>query len=196
MPDMFVPESQWAPHSWGVNHRLHVRAQYQHGMGEADYGYWGFSPSSDPFGGYREYGVDALGMNPDGYFSDEEKTNYDPGFGSCREATNPTPTFGNGVVTPHASFLAMAHAPAHAVANLTKIQDELAAYGDGGFFDAVAVRSGTVARRYLSLDQAMVMGSIGNVLGKEVIRRRFGTRDVEAVLRPVIGREHFGAGPI
>ena len=26
--------------------------------GEARYGYWGFSPASDPAGGYREYGVD------------------------------------------------------------------------------------------------------------------------------------------
>ena len=56
---------------------------------EAGYGYWGFSPSSDPVGGYREYGVDALGLNPDGYFSDEQKTNYDAGFGDCRPAHEP-----------------------------------------------------------------------------------------------------------
>ena len=67
---------------------------------------------SNPAGGYREYGVDALGLNPDGYFSDEEKTNYDAGFGSCRPATNPNPTYGDGVVTPHASFLAMMFEPA------------------------------------------------------------------------------------
>jgi hypothetical protein len=194
MPDMFVPETSWAPRSWGLNHPLHVRAQREHGLIEAGYGYWGFSPSSDPFANYREYGVDQLGLNPDGYFSDEEKTNYDAGFGTCRAGTNPTPTYGDGVVTPHASFLAMMHEPTQAYDNLAKIEDELRAYGSGGFFDAVAVRSGTIARRYLSLDQAMVMGCIGNVLADNVIRRAFSTREVELALRPVIGLEEFGAG--
>jgi hypothetical protein len=194
MPDVFVPESSWAPRSWGINHALHVRAQREHGLLEAGYGYWGFSPSSDPFAGYREYGVDALGLNPDGYFSDKEKTNYDAGFGDCRAGTNPTPRYGDGVVTPHASFLAMMHEPAQAYANLVGIQDELKAYGRGGFFDAVAVRSGTIARRYLALDQAMIMGAAGNVLSDNVIRRAFSTPAVEKALRPVIGMEEFGAG--
>ncbi|NNM48005.1 glucoamylase family protein [Knoellia koreensis] len=204
MPDMFVPEASWAPRSWGVNHPLHVRAQREHGLLEAKYGYWGFSPSSNPAGGYREYGVDALGMGPgnepgnpgNGYFSDQEMTNYDIGFGDCRPATNPTPTFGDGVVTPHASFLALMHEPQEAYANLVGIEDELGAYGRGGFFDAVAVKSGQIARRYLSLDQAMVMGAIGNVMGDNVIRRAFATRDAERALRPVIGVEEFGAGPV
>ena len=194
MPDVFVPEATWAPRSWGVNHPLHVRAQREHGLLEAGYGYWGFSPASNPLGGYREYGVDALGLNPVGYLSDVESTNYDAGFGTVRPGTNPTPDYGDGVVTPHAAFLAMQHEPVEAFANLSKIQDELGAYGDGGFFDAVATESGTIARRYLSLDQAMVMGAIGNVLAKDVIRKAFSTRKVEKVLRPVIGIEEFAAG--
>jgi hypothetical protein len=194
MPDVFVPEATWAPRSWGLNHPLHVRAQREHGLVEAGYGVWGFSPSSNPDGGYREYGVDALGLNPDGYFSDQEKTNYDPGFGTCREATNPTPTFGDGVVTPHASFLAMQHEPRQAYANLVTLQRDHAAYSDGGFFDAIASSSGTVAKRYLALDQAMVMGAIGNVLGRDVVRRSFATRPVERRLRPVLAMERFGAG--
>ncbi len=195
MPDVFVPEASWAPRSWGVNHPLHVRAQREHGLVEAGYGYWGFSPSSNPAGGYREYGVDALGLNPEGYFSDQERTNYDAGFGDCREGTNPDPRFGDGVVTPHAAFLAMMHEPQQAYDNLARLQAaDFGAYGEGGFFDAVAVGSGTVARRYLSLDQAMIMGAIGNVLGDNVIRRAFSTRAVERALRPVIGMEEFGAG--
>jgi hypothetical protein len=196
MPDVFVPEELWAPRSWGLNHPLHVRAEREHGLVEANYGYWGFSPSSNPTGGYREYGLDALGMNPEGYFSDQEKTNYDVGFGTCRAATNPSPTYGDGVVTPHAAFLAMMHERGPAYANLLRIQQQLGAYGAGGFFDAVAVRSGTIARRYLSLDQAMVMGAIGNVLEKDVLRRAFSTPEVESALRPVIGIEEFGAGII
>ncbi len=196
MPDVFVPEADWAPNSWGRNHPLHVRAQREHGLLDAGYGYWGFSPSSDPAGGYREYGLDALGLNPDGYFSDQEKTNYDVGFGTCRAATNPNPTYGDGVVTPHAGFLAMMHEPVESFVNLAKIQTELGAYGDGGFYDAVAVKSGTVARRYLSLDQSMIMGVLGNVVGDNVIRRAFSTPAVEAKLRPVIGIEEFGADPV
>jgi hypothetical protein len=196
MPDVFVPESTWAPNSWGRNHPLHVRAQREHGLIDAGYGYWGFSPSSDPFGNYREYGVDALGLNPEGYFSDKEKTNYDVGFGECRPATNPNPTYGDGVVTPHASFLAMMHEPNEAYTNLLKIETELEAYGAGGFFDAVAVHSGVIARRYLSLDQAMVMGALGNVLADDVLRRAFSTKAVELALRPVIGIEEFGASPV
>ncbi|WP_270887013.1 glucoamylase family protein [Pedococcus sp. 5OH_020] len=194
MPDVFVPEASWAPRSWGINHPLHVRAQREHGLVDAGYGYWGFSPSADPFENYREYGVDALGLNPDGYFSDREKTNYDVGFGSCRAGTNPDPRYGDGVVTPHASFLAMMHEPRAAYANLSRIQNNLHAYGRGGFFDAVAVRSGTMARRHLSLDQAMIMGAAGNVLANNVIRRAFSTREVERALRPVIGVEEFSAG--
>ena len=48
-----------------------MRAQREHGLDEAGYGYWGFSPSSQPTGGYREYGVDAIGMEPAGYPADK-----------------------------------------------------------------------------------------------------------------------------
>ncbi len=196
MPDLFVPESTWAPKSWGVNHPLAVRAQIEHGLDEAGYGYWGFSPASDPFGTYNVYGVDAIGMNPDGYPSDHENTNVDAGYDGCREATNPTPTFGDGVVTPHASFLALPYAQRAAVDNLRNIETTLGAYGAGGFYDAVAVRSNTQAKRYLSLDQGMVLGAVGNLLGHDVLHRSFGTRDVEKVLRPLIGQEEFGAGVV
>ena len=204
MPDVFVDEATWAPNSWGRNHPAHVRAQREHGLIDAGYGYWGFSPSSNPAGGYREYGVDPLGLGPgnepgngaNGYFSDQEMTNYDVGFDGCRPATNPSPTYGDGVVTPHAAFLAMMHEPDEAYTNLLNIQTDFDSYGRGGFFDAVAVRSGTVARRYLSLDQAMVMGAIGNVIGNDVVRRGFSTSAVEKALRPVIGIEEFGASPV
>jgi len=194
MPDVFVPEATWAPRSWGLNHPLHVRAQREHGLVEAGYGIWGFSPSSNPDGGYREYGVDALGLNPEGYFSDQQKTNYDVGFGTFRKGTNPHPTFGDGVATPHASFLAMAYEPRQAYANLITLQHDYDGYGDGGFFDAIASSSRKVAKRYLSLDQAMIMGAVGNVLGHDVVRRAFATRTVERRLRPVLALERFGAG--
>ena len=186
MPDLFVPEAKWAPKSWGRNHPLHVRAQREHGMDDAQYGYWGFSPCSNPAGGYREYGVDALGLKPDGYFSDQENTDY--------HWDNPPTEYGDGVVTPHAAFLGMMYEKDNAIANLAKLQKNFDSYGAGGFYDAVAVRSGTVARRHLSLDQSMIMGALGNVMLWGRLRLYFATRQVERTLRPVIGIEEFNAG--
>src|SRR5699024_2537671 len=160
----------------------------------ADCGYWGFAAASDPVANCREYGVDLLGMNPAGYFSDREGTNPDLGFGECRPATNPDPEFGDGVVTPHAAFLAMMYDPAAAFDNLSRIEDVLGAYGPGGFYDAVAVVSNTQAQRYLSLDQAMIMGALGNVMAGDLLQRAFSTAEVEAALRPIIAMEEFGAG--
>jgi hypothetical protein len=94
-------------------------------MEETGYGYWGFSPASNPRGGYSVYGVDAIGMDPAGYPSDLEGTNFDREFEGCRERTNPNPTFGDGVVTPHAAFLAMQYAPWQAIENLSRIETNL-----------------------------------------------------------------------
>lgn len=186
MPDLFVPEAEWAPQAWGVNHPLHVRAQREHGMKEAGYGYWGFSPCSNPAGGYREYGVDALGLNPDGYFSDQEETDY--------RTDDPPTEYGDGVVTPHAAFLGMQYEPEEGFENLSRLESELGCYGPGGFLDAVATDSGQLARRHLSLDQSMIMGALGNILLGGRLREWFATDDVETVLRPVIEQEVFGAG--
>jgi hypothetical protein len=97
MVTLFVPEERWGPRSWGINHPLYVRAQIEHGLDEARYGYWGFSPSDDPAGGYRAYGVDAIGMQADGYPSNDDNTFVDHGFGACRPRSptrlrRPTPT--------------------------------------------------------------------------------------------------------
>ncbi len=91
MVPLFVPEEKWGPRSWAVNHPLYVRGQIEHGLDEAGYGYWGFSPSSDPAGGYREYGVDQLGLDGAGYTSDEERTTVDQPYEGCR-AGSPAPT--------------------------------------------------------------------------------------------------------
>jgi hypothetical protein len=191
MPDLFVPEAQWGPRSWGRNHPATVAAQIEHGLNDAEYGYWGFSPASHPSGGYQEWGVDAMGMDTNGYPSDVERTTYDAGFGECRPPGDTSPDYGDGVVTPHAAFLALPYARGPVLDNLARLRANLDAYGPGGFYDAVAVVSGTVARRYLSLDQAMIMGAIGNELRHDVIKRAFVTREFERALRPLMAREEF-----
>lgn len=48
MVPLFVPEQQWSPRAWGVTHHRYVRGQIDHGLREAEYGYWGFSPPTSP----------------------------------------------------------------------------------------------------------------------------------------------------
>lgn len=196
MVDLFVPEAEWGPTSWGVNHPLYVQAQIEHGLEEAEYGYWGFSPASDPFAEYREYGVDALGMDTGGYTSDVERTSVDPGWDdpAClREPVTPT-AYGDGVVTPHASFLALPYAKRAALDNLARMRSELGAYGPGGFYDSVAVRSGTVAERYLSLDQGMIMAALGNELRHDAVQRYAVRGPLREAIRPLLALETFNAG--
>ena len=202
MPALFVPEERWAPRSWGVNHPLTVRAQIHHGLTEAAYGYWGFSPSNTPEGGYAAYGVDGIGMDPNGNPSNEDGTLVDNGFPGCPGAhpgapQNPPPSaYTNGVVTPHAAFLALRYAPRAARADLARLaRDFPGLYGRWGFRDSVNVTTKRVSDSYLSLDQGMIMAALGNALDHDLLRRAFADRALERSLRPVIGVEQFGARP-
>jgi hypothetical protein len=203
MPDLFVPEEQWGAQSWGINHPIYVQGQIYHGLEDAKYGYWGFSPSSNTVGnGYDAFGVDAMGMNPDGYPSDLQYTFVDYGFkdpsgiGYCPgRDPKPLPTsYGDGIVTPHASFLALRFDPQAAFANLDKMQSHFAVYDWGGFYDAVDVRNGNVARRYLALDQGMIMAALGNALRNDDMRRYFTQGDVQQAVQPILAMEQFTSG--
>jgi hypothetical protein len=198
MPALFVPEEDWGRRSWAVNHPLTVAAQIHHGLVEAGYGYWGFSPSNTPEGGYSVYGVDALGMNPEGYPSNEDNTYVDHGFPGCGRDPKPDPApaaYTNGVVTPHAAFLALRWAPKAVMADLAKLKANFAIYDKWGFHDSVNVQTGAVSTSYLSLDQGIVMAAIGNALAHDVLRDAFATKAFRKVLKPLIGMETFNAAP-
>ena len=200
MPALFLPEEEWGPGSWGPNHPLTVRAQIHHGLIEAAYGTWGFSPANVPEGGYAAYGVDAIGMDPNGNPSNEDRTLVDRGYPGCpgREPKpDPPPSaYTNGVVTPHAAFLALRWAPGETLANLERLErDYPGLYGPWGFRDTVNVDSGVVSEYYLSLDQGMIMAAIGNALGGDVLRRAFVTRATERTVRPLVGIEEFNSDP-
>jgi hypothetical protein len=195
-----VSEERWGPGSSGANHPIRVRAQIHHGLTEAGYGYWGFSPANIPEGGYGIYGVDGIGMNPDGNASNEDNTLIDHGYPGCPDRPakpDPPPSaYTNGVVTPHASFLALRYAPREALGNLRRLERDFPGlYGKWGFRDTVNVQTRRVSDFYLSLDQGMVMAAIGNALGDDVLRRAFVTRTSERTLRPVIGFEEFNSDP-
>ena len=198
MVPLFVPEETWGARSWGVNHPLYVKAQIEHGLDEAGYGYWGFSPSNNPAGGYREYGVDMLGMDGPGYTSDQERTDWEQPYevGGCDALPPPeaAPTdYGDGVVTPHASFLALRYAKGAALGNLAKLRAHFDAYGPGGFYDAVAVGSGTVSKRYLSLDQGMIMAALGNELAGDDMRDYVSRGALADKVRPLMRMEVFAS---
>jgi hypothetical protein len=203
MVPLIVPEEEWGSESWGINHPLFVQGQIEHGLLEAEYGYWGFSPSNNPAGGYREFGVDPLGLDPAGYTSDLERTTVDYGFadpsgtGYCpgRDPLPEPESYGQGVVTPHASFLALEFAPDAAMENLANLQRDFESYSWGGFFDAINVSNGDVSEYYLALDQGMVMASIANALRNDRLQHYFTQGAIEAAVRPVMSLEEFTAGP-
>jgi len=199
MPALFVPEETWAPRSWGSNHPNTVRAQIYHGMVEAQYGYWGFSPSNNPDGGYSTYGVDAVGSNSSGYPSNNDNTLVDNGFAGCpdrpAQPAPPPSAYTNGVVTPHASFLGLRWDSRAVLSNVARLRRDFDIYSKWGFRDAVNVQTGRVSPAYLSLDQGMIMAALGNALTHDGLRRAFSGPDLERYVRPVIKVETFNDPP-
>jgi hypothetical protein len=198
MPALFVPEERWGRNSWANNHPNTVAAQIHHGMVEAGYGYWGFSPANNPSGGYGIYGVDAIGMDPNGYPSNNDATLVDSGFEGCAgRAPAPAPdqsAYTNGVVTPHAAFLGLRWDRDAVIDNLERLRADFDMYSAWGFADSVNVDTGQVASSYLSLDQGIIMAALGNELGGDVLRKAFDGRDLNR-LRDVMAMEEFGASP-
>ncbi|MFC9862350.1 MULTISPECIES: glucoamylase family protein [unclassified Streptomyces] len=187
MVPLFVPEPEWSPRSWGRTHQRYVRSQIEHGMREAQYGYWGFSPSNIPEGGYQEYGVDALGMQVDGYASNTDRTYTTDG-----EPLPPASAFTNGVVTPHASFLALPYAPQEAVANLRALDRDFGAYHDGyGFRDSVNVGTGRVSDFMLALDQGMIAAALAQAIRPGLLQAPFRTGGFRSRVRPLLAKERF-----
>ena len=198
MPTLFVPEEEWGPGSWAANHPITVDAQIDHGLNVAGYDTWGFSFANNPAGGYRGYGVDALGMDAGGAASNNDDTLVDRGFDhpDCPRPATPDPPqseYTHGVVSPHATFLGLRYRPRETMAALAEL--EPATWTGLGFYDSVDVQTDEPSKAYLSLDQGMIMGALGNALGHDVLRKAFATRDLERATRPVVGVEEFSTEP-
>lgn len=150
MPTLVLNEQDYSPEGLGANNRAIVDAQIQYALNEKKYPVWGISPCATPETpqGYKEYGVSFLGAK--GY-ADE------------------------GVITPHASFLALSVAPEKAIENIRKLARMKGLYGEYGFYDSVNVRTGKTSPRFLALDQGMTLVAIDNYLEFGSIRERFMT---------------------
>jgi hypothetical protein len=96
-------------------------------------------------------------------------------------------------VTPHASFLALDFDRRGALENLANLKRDFGVYGSGGFYDAVDVKTGTVSKFYLALDQGMVMAALANELGDDRLQRYLAPA-LERSVRPLLAMEQFTAG--
>ncbi len=163
MPTMIMKEKELAPEGLGLNNARHVEGQIRYAMEELGQPVWGMSPSSVPEGGYSEYGAKAFGSK--GYKG--------------------------GVVTPHAVVLALEYDPEAVVTNLRKLLELYDIYGEYGFYDAVTVETGLVARKYLSLDQGMLFVAINNYLNDGAIRKRFHADPVMQKAEHILSSEKF-----
>ncbi len=76
-----------------------------------------------------------------------------------------------------------------------RLTENFDAYGRGGFYDAIDVGTGEVSRRYLSLDQGMVMAALGNELADHDLRSYVSSGAMNRRVRPLMEMEQFGAAP-
>lgn len=164
MPALVLDEKRIASKGLGLNNSRHVQGQARYALEELQYPVWGMSPSSVPEGGYSEFGAAPFGSK-----------GYPP-----------------GVVTPHASVLGLEYAPEKVVGNLRKLIERYDIYGEYGFYDSVNVKTGKVARKYLALDQAMILIAINNYLNDGAIRRRFHADPAIQAAEDILRAEDFG----
>jgi len=163
MPPIIVDEKQLAAKSLGINNERHAKIQIKYALEKLGYPVFGISSSCVPEGGYKEYGVKPLGIK--GYKA--------------------------GVITPHATFLALEFAPKECVANIRKMLQSYKAYGEYGFYDAINVKTGKVALQYLCLDQAMSFLALDNYLNNQAIRKRFSADPISKNAEELLKTEDF-----
>jgi hypothetical protein len=162
MPTLLLDERSYAPASLGRNDEVHAVVQRRYALEELGLPVWGMSPSWQPGGErYSEHGVAPLGFQ--GY--------------------------GGRAVTPHAAALALGATPREAIADLRQLAERYDVYGEYGFYDAVDPATGTVARVYLSLDQAMILIALANHLEGGVIQRRFVADPIAQAALPLLRDE-------
>ena len=163
MPTLILDEKKLARKGLGLNDERHAKIQADYALQKLGYSIFGMSPSCVPEGGYSEYGVKSLGMK--GYKA--------------------------GVVTPHATFLALEFIPNEAVKNIRTMLEKYNAYGEYGFYDSINVETGQVAMEYMCLDQAMSFIALNNYLNNGAIRRRFHNDPIAKKAEELLKVENF-----
>lgn len=166
MPTLLVDEKNLAKDSLGKNDEIAVSVHIEHAK-EKRYPVWGMSPCSTPdgsYGGYSEFGVAALGTK--GY-KDE------------------------GVITPHASILALDFSAEEVVKNIRKMLELYHIYGEYGLYDSVNILQNKVSYRYMALDQGMILVALNNHLNKGIMRTRFHQDPIGQKSESLLSVENF-----
>ena len=78
--------------------------------------------------------------------------------------------------------------PDAALQNLANLRLDFQAYGWGGFYDAINVETGEVARDYLALDQGMIMVAIANALLDDRLQGYFIQGEIQDTIKPLLER--------
>jgi len=166
MPTMVIHEQKFAPKGLGLNDKIVTELHRDYALKEKKYPVWGISPAATADGRrwmYGEYGIKKLGVK--GYPD-------------------------RGVITPHASFLALDSLPADAIKNIRKLLT-FDLYGEYGFYDSITFPNEKVNTQYLALDQGMVLVPIANYLKKGVIQEYFHKDPAGKKAKELLGQEDF-----
>ena len=169
MPTLAINEQKYAPKNLGANDKIITEIHRDYALKEKRYPVWGISPASTSDGRrwmYGEYGVKRLGVK--GYPD-------------------------RGVITPHASFLALDALPKDAIKNIRELLT-FPIYGEYGFYDSITFPSKRINTQYLVLDQGMVLIPIANYLKKGVIQEYFHKDPVGKKVQELLGKEDFFKG--
>jgi Putative glucoamylase/Protein of unknown function (DUF3131) len=166
MANLVVPETQWGTHSFGLADLRWAQVQERYDTQVLHDPVWGMSPSSTPddTGNYSGFGVQGLA--------------FGAGEGLAQDVCAPAPgapCTNEDAVTPHASAIALPVIPQQAYANLQKLRaDYPGVYtADGGFFDSVNPKTGSIGHRRLVLDQSMIMAGLDDALNDNALQRDF-----------------------
>ncbi len=169
MPLLVVPELEIAKNSFGLNNIRVVKLHKEYCLQEAGYPVWGLSPSSFPAKSgefkYSEFGYEKLGMK--GYPD-------------------------KGIITPHASILALEVDTLAVVENLQTMKEKFPAiWTEYGFYDSLNVNTGEVAKLYLALDQGMIFLALHNYLKDGNTRKNFFVGEIKEKMAPILAQEKF-----
>ena len=202
MPALFVPEERWGAGSWRMNHPYTVDAQIDHGLNVAQYGMWGFSPSNTPEGGYGGLRRRRGRHGPERDALQRGRHARRPRLRGLRRARPPKPdppasAYTNGVVTPHAAFLALryrraggARQPGADRADPRRLRPAGASPTRVNVGDRLPVAGPAVARPGDDHGRARQRARRRRA-ARRVLRRRRSRRAV----RPVLGVEEFNVQP-
>jgi hypothetical protein len=166
MPTMVIHEQKFASKGLGLNDKTVAELHRDYALKEKKYPAWGISPSATADGRrwmYGEYGIKKLGAK--GYPD-------------------------RGVITPHASFLALDALPKDAIKNIRKLLT-FDMYGEYGFYDSITFPNKKVNTQYLALDQGMILIPIANYLKKGVIQDYFHKDPVGKKAKELLEKEDF-----